>query len=274
MTFSGVQSGSISPRAAFGQVHCPPIYGFAGFPPLSAGWQPTGVGQPVLQPPPSPEVFQSMMPPATPPSVWPPGAPHMQPGWLPVATPFVRPPAAPPPPPAFEWLQSTPAGNADVMTGTHVWQPPAELSIRPHSAEQDYSARLWAAKAGATSKAPSLAGPGMAAEAAGQAAEQNASLATPEMLPKSTKEPISSVKQELRKGITVRLHSLKTMALNGKVGVLEEIDGASGRWRVLVDGQLKSLKPENLSADHDVGGATARGRSRSRSPSTNLRNTH
>lgn len=256
----GAPCGSVSSGAIFGQPQCPPIYGLAGFPPVSAGWQPTGVG-----PPPPPEAFHSMTTFA-----------HLPPGWPaavpPMATSFMRPPPAPPapPPPAGDWSQSTPAGNTEVLTGTHAWQPPAELSIRPHSAEQDYSNRLWAAKAGAVSKAPSLAGPGMVAAAAGQPAEPNVNPATPKMSPKSTDEPVSSAKQELREGVIARLHSLKTFELNGKVGLLEKFDAASGRWRVFIDGQRKSLKPENLKAHHDDGG-TLRERSRSRGPSAHCR---
>lgn len=262
--YGGGPFGSVSSGAVFGQAQCPPIHGLAGFQPLSAGWQPTGVGQFSMQPPPTPEAFHFMTPPA-----------HLSPGWPaaavpPMATPFMRPPPPPPapPPPAGDLLRL--AATAGNTTGTNAWQPPAELSIRPHSAEQDYSIRLLAAKGGATSKAPSLAGPGVIAAASGQAATQIVDAVTPEVFATSTEEPVSSAKQELRKGVTVRLHSLKTFDLNGKVGVLEEFDAVSGRWRVFIDGELKSLKPENLKAHHD-GGGTVRERSRSRSPSAHFR---
>merc|ERR1719409_1163554 len=52
-------------------------------------------------------------------------------------------------------------------------------------------------------------------------------------------------------GTTVEIHGLKGAAeLNGLSGKLKQFDHGSGRWQVqlLVSGDVKALKPENLTA--------------------------
>jgi len=54
----------------------------------------------------------------------------------------------------------------------------------------------------------------------------------------------------LHEGMVVRLRGLlAAQQLNGMLGVIESWDAASGRWKVKVTaGEVKSVKPENLSA--------------------------
>eukprot|EP00435_Cladocopium_sp_Y103_P051604 s472_g16.t1 len=65
----------------------------------------------------------------------------------------------------------------------------------------------------------------------------------------------------LHEGMVVRLRGLlAAQQLNGMLGVLESWDAASGRWKVkLTAGEVKSVKPENLSAA-EGGAASSRGR--------------
>jgi len=64
----------------------------------------------------------------------------------------------------------------------------------------------------------------------------------------------------LHEGMVVRLRGLlAAQQLNGMLGVLESWDAASGRWKVkLMAGEVKSVKPENLSAAE--GASSSRGR--------------
>lgn len=123
--------------------------------------------------------------------------------------------------------------------------PGVALSVRPHSAEAAYSQRLVWARNGAQSKCASLAGEASsppadvhraaAAEAPGQAAATLGGSAAP-----------PAPAHGLPPGACVELCGLKTAALNGMRGRLVAVDATTGRWHVLIAGQTKSFKAENL----------------------------
>eukprot|EP00929_Paragymnodinium_shiwhaense_P072857 TRINITY_DN36996_c1_g1_i2.p1 TRINITY_DN36996_c1_g1~~TRINITY_DN36996_c1_g1_i2.p1 ORF type:complete len:281 (+),score=27.32 TRINITY_DN36996_c1_g1_i2:150-992(+) len=129
---------------------------------------------------------------------------------------------APAPAPPMASKPATPAATAPQARPPPPPPPPAPGHARPPAAP-------W--RAGSTTQAsplPPFSASTLPSQGAGKAS-CNARCPTP-----------------LHIGANVVLCGLKTAALNGQQGILQAFDPAAGRWHVHVNGEVKSLKPDNL----------------------------